>query len=224
MSHELPIRNRDYSNVVRQQYLVSSSAAKFQKFGEQNAIQGSTELRSGAVVLHQPIDFSQWITAGTATPSLAFLFANKVVVQFTSRSTLVEDNLTSVLESMLFSLDRSYTKKLVERIEFLAEPSADMREPTLSLGSLKQFYSFIKSHRFKLPEIVLSFAGNLRAEWRQDRAHYFAAEFLPDGMVKFVVFVQSPINHNKIERTSGTPSLGRLRAIMAITGAKWCFE
>lgn len=221
MSFELAKKIRDYSDVIRQQCLdnMGSSAPKSPEYVEQYYKQGSTGLGSGVVTVGQLFSVRTWITTEASTASEA----SHDYIKAVNRPIPVEDNLANVLKNLRDSLERPYTKNLIDRLEFLAKPSEDLSEPTLSLGSLKQFISFIKSHNFQQPELVLSFDGNVRAEWWQDRAHHFAAEFLPDGLVKIVEFVESPIDPNKVERISGTPSLGKLKAIMESTGAKWCF-
>lgn len=225
MKYELANREQKFFNVVGQLCLdnIGTSAADTPKLVSQYYKQASTELSGGVVIFgHATGVLTRRITAATVM-AYGSMYDYFMPDDQSGRSTPRDDQ-SSVLESLLGSLERAYTKNLVERLEFLAEPSEDLSEPTLSLGSLKQFISFIKSHRFQQPELVLSFDGNVRAEWRQDRAHHFVAEFLPDGFVKFVVFVESTINSNKIERVAGTPSLEKLSAIMEITGAKWCFE
>lgn len=134
------------------------------------------------------------------------------------------DSWTATLEELYASLERDYKKILVERLKFLAEVSEDPHDPVMSYGSLKHFISYIKAHKLSRPELVLSAVGNVRAEWRPDRAHHFAAEFLPDGLVKFVVFVQSENDQKKIERVAGITSLKKLWDFMVTTEANWCFE
>lgn len=225
--------DREYSNVIGRLCLdnIGSTSVntpeiskRYFKQGSTELPQGSIELISGGVVIigHVHSALTQRITAGTLVtyngPHKYFMPPSLLGVS------LPDDNLESVLINLLSSLDRTYTKALVERLQFLAEPSDDLSEPTMSFGSLKQFISFMKSHNFQKPSLVLSFSGNVRAEWRVDSSHHFVAEFLPDGLVKFVIFIQSIINPQKVERVAGTTSLGKLRAIMETFGAKWCLE
>jgi len=98
----------------------------------------------------------------------------------------------------------SFSPRLADRIEFLAEVGESPEEQPLALGSLKYFLRFLESApNLAYPDIMLSTYGNLRVQWRKSRKEHFAAEFLPDGDVRFVVFTQNKKHENKVTRVSG---------------------
>jgi len=225
MRYGLKNREQEFSNVVGQLCLdnIGSSITNLPQFIGQHYAQGSTEPTGGiAFIGHTLGVLTRRVTAETVM--VYGHMHNYFMPTGLSSGSISEDDQASTLENLHVSLERAYTSELVERLKFLAEPSEDINEPTLSYGSLKQFIGFIKTYRLQQPDLVLSFDGNVRAEWRQDSAHHFVAEFVPNGFVKFVVFVQSTISSKQIERMAGTTSLEKLVAIMETTGAKWCFE
>jgi hypothetical protein len=77
----------------------------------------------------------------------------------------------------------------------------------ISAQSLQGFISFIQREKnLAEPDIVITYAGNIRAEWHQSRKEHFAVEFLPTGKVRYVVFSPDPNHPSRTDRTSGVVS------------------
>ncbi len=110
-------------------------------------------------------------------------------------------------------IDAPFSASIANRLEYLL--SASVREGegqvVLSSDSLRGFISLIqKETNLVEPDLVLSFSGNIRAEWRRSRKEHFAAEFLPDGQVRYVVFSYDEEHISRIDRVTGLVSVGSL--------------
>ena len=111
----------------------------------------------------------------------------------------------------LIAYTRELTKarfgdRLANRLERLVDASREEypRQEPLSPRSLQDFLFFIQSNQnVSYPSVVLTQGGNIRAEWHRARNRFFAAEFLGDGMVRYVLFAPDPSHPEKTARVSG---------------------
>ena len=128
-----------------------------------------------------------------------------------------------VIQSLLYDLETPYKQELVDRLIFLDTPNEDPNDHPMILGSLKHFINFIKAHNPSYPEIFLTPDGLIRSEWFKDKKHYFFAEFLPDGFIRYSSGIESEKDPNIIERTQGKISIDRLIDTIRNTGSdSWC--
>ena len=121
-----------------------------------------------------------------------------------------------------------FSRRLVKRINNLWEAAKEEAEITdqPSFESVQGLIRFLQIHPgLKYPDIVLTPSGYFRAEWRLSQSNYFAAEFLPDGDLKFVLFAPNPLRHGKIQRVAGTVSVGQLsEALRSFGFFEWAAE
>ncbi len=103
----------------------------------------------------------------------------------------------------------AYSASLANRLEYLRDASIEEapEQAPISVNSLQCFVSFIKSEpNLAEPDIVLTYTGNIRAEWHKSRKQHFAVEFLPNGQVRYVVFSRDPDHPTRTDRASGLVS------------------
>lgn len=121
---------------------------------------------------------------------------------------------TSATTSDLISYVRNhvrlaYSGSLANRLEYLRGASIEEapEQAPISVSSLQSFVSFItREPRLAEPDLVLTYSGNIRAEWHKSRKEHFSVEFLPNGQVRYVVFTRDPDHATRTDRTSGLVS------------------
>lgn len=127
-----------------------------------------------------------------------------------------------------YQIPRTFSEPLVERLRTLAEEPEEPDEQPMSPDSLRHFLGFLSNWiagapDLRRPEIAISFEGNIGIEWRSGQGELLGVEFLPNGDVRFVIFVRNARNPERIERLSGILSVDRLRKILVEVGVlAWC--
>ena len=121
---------------------------------------------------------------------------------------------TSVAEAAarLSKNDRRARVEIQERLRELHADASRSGEP-FSPSSLADLTGFVESiipltHR---PSIFLLDNGNLRAVWRNAAKEQVALQFLGQGVVQFVIFIQRQ-QPPMMSRTAGTDALANIRA------------
>ena len=111
-----------------------------------------------------------------------------------------------------------YMKELLDRLEPRIEElfhAALEEEPEgqlpLSERSLRGLYGFLNEMIDRdlclVPSLVLTYEGEIRAEWRSSPDHRLALEFVNSTDLKFVFFYPKPSFPEKTLRTSGSGSV-----------------
>ncbi len=128
------------------------------------------------------------------------------------------DKIRGMIKYVRGSSALPYAEQLASRLNLLAALAQE--EPSeLSLDSLRNLLSFLHSHRrLAYPDLVLTPAGNFRAEWRKASNRYLALEFLPEAASRFVLFAPNPDCPEKPYRISGSTSLEKLLEIAQLYG------
>ncbi len=99
------------------------------------------------------------------------------------------------------ALRRATLRQRVEHLLGAAEDDGYAVSPK----SLQQFVRFLANHTdLKYPDVVVTPAGNFRAEWWRSRKSHIGIEFLPVGESRFVVFAPSPDKGAATVRFMGT--------------------
>lgn len=81
----------------------------------------------------------------------------------------------------------------------------DPASPGISLGSLRNFYNFLKLHRnLKYPAISLTPDYNIYVSWRGEQNQVFSVHFLSDRVARFVVLKPNERHPEQQIRVSGT--------------------
>ena len=140
------------------------------------------------------------------------LFANNLVVSFThqpSKYTFVNTTTSDLISFIRNHLRLAHASNIASRLEYLRETCIEEapEQAPISVQSLQGFIFFLqRESNLAEPDIVITYAGNIRAEWHRSRKEHFAVEFLPTGQVRYVVF-SSDLNHpSRTDRTFGVVS------------------
>jgi len=120
---------------------------------------------------------------------------------------------TDVIMFIRNHIGAPFSGSIANRLDDLLKASTEEGEgqTALSSDSLRGFIRFIqKETNLVEPGLVLSFSGNIRAEWRRSRKEHFATEFLPNGQVRYVVFSYDEEQPSRIDRMTGLVSADSL--------------
>ena len=152
----------------------------------------------------------------SALPRIEFL------VDPTQPSAPRETSLSELILRIQTNAELPFAKRLAERLEQLVEISEEEfpeQEP-MSARSLEDFFEFIRSiPNITYPDVILTYEGNVRAEWTQSRNRHFAVEFLGGNETRFVVFAPDQKTPYKTNRVSGLSTLSSLLEIISPYGA-----
>jgi hypothetical protein len=88
-----------------------------------------------------------------------------------------------------------YRERLARRLEFLLGAPEEEGEEwgEHSPESLRQMFLFLQDvPDFQCPTVTVTPSATFRAQWQAGQNQHFAADFLPDGQVRFVVFAPDP--------------------------------
>ena len=126
-----------------------------------------------------------------------------------SKYTTVSTTTSDLISFVRNHLRSAHASSIASRLEYLRKASIEEapEQAPISAQSLQGFISFIQREKnLAEPDIVITYAGNIRAEWHQSRKEHFAVEFLPTGKVRYVVFSPDPNHPSRTDRTSGVVS------------------
>ena len=136
--------------------------------------------------------------------------------------------LSSLLEFVATALNAPFADRLARRIRLLLDAAKEEEQVTEqpSLDSLRNLLYFFQTQPgLRYPDLVLSPPGFFRAEWYVSPTRYFAAEFLPGGDSRFVVFGPNRLHSQKTLRLSGTVSVDLLSEAVRPFGVfEWASE
>ena len=102
-----------------------------------------------------------------------------------------------------------YRERLARRLEFLLGAPEEEGEEwgEHSPESLRQMFLFLQDvPDFQCPTVTVTPSATFRAQWQAGQNQHFAADFLPDGQVRFVVFAPDPRHPERAQRVSGVVS------------------
>ncbi len=172
------------------QFLIESAQQAAEQLQKWNASAWSKELAAASA--RQPELFAR-----TASP-------------VTAQTSQQRDSTVDELIAQARKLNMPFAGQLAKRLEYLAETSLEEYpdQAPISPQSLRSFIDFVRSiPNLVFPTVVLTPAGNIRAEWTKTRNKHLAIEFLPNGDVRFVVFVPDPKKPYKTARVSGLSTI-----------------
>ena len=139
-----------------------------------------------------------------------------------------EAQLSSLLAFVATALNAPFADRLARRIRLLLDAAKEEEQFTEkpSLDSLRYLLYFFQTNQgLQYPDLVLSPSGYFRAEWHASPTRHFAAEFLPGGDTRFVVFAPNPLHSRKTLRLSGTVSVDLLSEAVRPFGVfEWASE
>lgn len=220
-----------------------SSASVGGSVAHANVIQPGSFYELCAAVLHES-DIDQAL-AGVASPvSVAFekMESGKVfsiahcasifegaVSPFDQLAELADDpnKVSEIVTHVRGQSDLAFSSQLADRIDSLRDALAEEPDETeLSPESLRSFLGFLGEERkFNYPDVSISPDGCIRAQWRAAPNRHFAAQFLPSGDVRFVVFLPNRKHPEKVIRLSGMATADELWDKADKLGAtKWMLQ
>lgn len=100
----------------------------------------------------------------------------------------------------------AYWDRLARRLEVLLEAMKEEEERWNddSPESLRLMLLFLESvPTFQYPVVTVTPSTTFRAQWTVDSSRHFAADFLPDGQVRYVVFSPNLQQPDSVQRSSG---------------------
>jgi hypothetical protein len=120
-----------------------------------------------------------------------------------------EGRIEQLIRSIRDASPLIYRERLSHRLEFLLNAMKEEGEEWNedSPESLRVMLLFLQNvPDFRYPTVTITPSATFRVQWAADRNRHFAADFLPDGQVKFVVFCPDPRHSDRIQRISGITS------------------
>lgn len=120
-----------------------------------------------------------------------------------------EGQIEQIISGIRNAAQLAHRESLSRRLEFLMDAMQDEAGEWQqgSPESLRQMLLFLGTvPHFRYPTVTITPSATFRIQWADDRNGHFAADFLPDGQVKFVLFYPDPHHSNHIQRHSGITS------------------
>jgi hypothetical protein len=125
-------------------------------------------------------------------------------------------------------LQVGFSERLARRLQSLVWTCQEEfpRQEPISPRSLEDFILFVELNvKLAYPNVVLTQTGNIRAEWRKSRNHFWGVEFLANGDVRFVLFAPDPRHPSKTTRAAGLASYDAVMELVRPYGVyEWIFE
>jgi len=119
------------------------------------------------------------------------------------------------------SLSIPYRQSLANRLLTLFNDAKE-EDPAsfgIAVGSLRNFYSFLRLHtNLKCPIITLTPDYDIYASWRSEQNRVFSVHFLPNGDVHFVIFKPNYRHSERQIRISGTATTDTLMETVTPNG------
>ena len=216
-------------------YLETSSAKKWNASGQQESphIPPTDEAFKAEILdayVRRDILFPFIITTATSSKSenidkdtetlsskdWDFFASSEKPAISTEQSRQREVSISKQIDNLRKKLDVPFAYQLAGRLEYLDETSKEEfpEQAPISPRSLEDFIAYILSIKnITYPGVVLTYSGNIRAEWTISKNKHFAVEFLGNNDVHFVVFSPDPKDPFKINRASGQTTVGSLMNI-----------
>lgn len=113
------------------------------------------------------------------------------------------------------------TKRLMQLSRIAEEEGPD--QLAMQKASLRGFLVFLQSNTRKLsgPSLVLTYDGNIRAEWKRHVNHRVAIEFLNEVDVRYVTFIPNRKHATRVNRSSGTSTVDTLFEDIGVASLKF---
>jgi hypothetical protein len=123
-----------------------------------------------------------------------------------------EDKINRSLVSVSQNKKLSYAQRLADRLRDLYESVLDdPDEEPLTPGSLINFIYFLsETPGLKYPDVTLTPANEIRAQWTTAPNRHFAVSFSSLGDARFVIFKPNPDDPDRIDRFSGITAVNTL--------------
>jgi hypothetical protein len=139
-----------------------------------------------------------------------------------------EDQVQELIIQIRKSLTITYHERLARRLLTLFNDAKEEDSDSLgiSVGSLRNFYSFFRLHtNLKCPAISLTPDYNIYASWRGEKSQVFSVHFLPNEDTRFVIFKPNDKHPERKIRLSGTVTNDTLLKTIESSGVRdWISE
>lgn len=123
-----------------------------------------------------------------------------------------EDKINRSLVSVRRNTNISYAQRLADRLRVLYESVLeDPDEGPIPPDSLIYFLYFLsETPRLRYPDVSLTQANEIRAQWSTAPNRHFAVSFSSTGDARFVIFKPNSNDPDRIDRLSGITSIATL--------------
>jgi hypothetical protein len=137
---------------------------------------------------------------------------------------MVQQFIFQIRKSSLIFQGRNIANRILSLFNSVKEE--DNNSPGISIGSLRNFYSFLKENsKLKYPNITLTPDNEIYASWEEKMNWLFSVHFLPDGNTNFVIFKPNFKNPKHKIRLSGSVTVDSLMETVIPNGVnEWIFE
>lgn len=129
------------------------------------------------------------------------------------------------IRNLRTSLKIPYSLRLAGRLDRLLELLEEEGDALTdaSADSLRHMLKFLECvPQFRYPIVTIMSPGTFRLQWTGDSNAHFAAEFLPEGRVRYVIFAPDRHHVGQIRRTSGVEHRENLMGLIATYGVdRW---
>jgi len=163
--------------------------------------------------------FEKWAPDAWVQPYTGkayYLIQSKYHVSSKQSSRQKDSSIPELITTIQTTSNLGFAGRLAARLNDLYESSQEEfpDQQPMSSRSLQDFLTLIRSvPGITHPQIVLTYEGNIRAEWTKSHTKHFAVEFLGDNRTKFVIFAPDTNNPYRINRVSGFSTLASLLEI-----------
>jgi hypothetical protein len=163
-------------------------------------------------------DSAEWKGTSIARSSQVIVLYSESPSRLTDEGLASDESIDGLIAELRNTRSLPFAARLADRIKTLialSEEEYPDQQP-LSPPSLRDVIEFIKVPRqFAYPDVVLTFVGNIRIQWRKARNRHFAIEFLGGRAVRWVVFAPDPTIQFRTTRASGLTTLDSVMQLVA---------
>ena len=163
-------------------------------------------------------DSAEWKGTSNTQRAKVIVLCSESPSRLTDEGIASDESIDGLIAELRDTPSLPFAARLADRIKTLiafSEEEYPDQQP-LSPQSLRDFIEFIKATRqYAYPDVVLTFVGNIRIQWRKARNRHFAIEFLGGRAVRWVVFAPDPQIQFRITRASGLATLDSVMQLVA---------
>ena len=132
--------------------------------------------------------------------------------------------LATKLEMFKTTLPNDTFRSVKDRLELFLGPEEWEEDEVLPVpSSFERMLNFLAGHHdLPLPRTAIARNGNFIASWRADRDNLVNMEFLPNGMVRWLVFAPPKAPAQQIERAAGeSPANSVMARVASFRVKRW---
>lgn len=166
------------------------------------------------------------VTSGTLVTQFTIARTSSMATQ--QQPIADERSVEDIIWHVGTTLPLRYRVRLVSRLSELqkAVQEEEFGSHGISVRSLQHFVEFLEAYpRLRCPALSLTPDRNIYASWKSGSDRVFSIHFLPDGKVRFVIFLPNNKHSGEAIRLSGTATVDVIMSIAEPHGVlDWASE